>query len=89
MHNGIQVYGSSSGLEMFNVTNVEGDREAYILNSSGDYPDCPSTYLFGKDFSEDYVPYMQCFVVASNSEPVLLFTGEQNSEFISNPIIFK
>lgn len=89
LHNGLQVYGSSTGLNMFNVSNVEGDNEAYLLNTVGDYSGCPAISIFGKDFSEDYEPYVQCFIVASNSKPILLFTGESGGEYALNPVIFE
>jgi hypothetical protein len=89
LHNGLQVYGSSTGLNMFNVSNVESDNEAYLLNTVGDYAGCPAISIFGKDFSEDYETYVQCFIVASNSEPVLLFTGQSGGEYALNPVVFE
>jgi hypothetical protein len=89
LHNGLQVYGSTTGLNMFNVSNVEGNREAYLLNTTGDYSECPAKSIFGKDFAEDYEAYTQCFIVASNSAPVLLFTGESGSEYSFNPVVLE
>lgn len=84
---GKEIYGSFAGFNLFNVETSDGS-PAYILNSTGDYAGCPASAMFEEDF-EKKTPYSQCFVIGSNSEPQLIFVGESNSVYASNPVVFK
>lgn len=87
LYDGVQVYGSTSDMSQFNV--LTNDGEAYILNAFGDYEGCPVSSIFGTDFSEDGAVYIQCLIVASASEPRLVYVGSSGSEYNTNPVDFK
>lgn len=84
---GKEIYGSYAGFNLFSVKSLDGS-PAYILNSTGDYSGCPAKSSFMEDF-ENKMPYSQCFIVGSNSEPSLIFVGDPGSEYASNPAVFK
>jgi len=85
LYDGEQVYGDSTGLSRFRVSSA--DSEAYLLNTTGDYEGCRVSSLFGEDFADDNAVYSQCFIVAAESEPNLIFVGDSGSEFSTNPVI--
>ena len=87
LYSGINVYGTIAELNSFSVKTLNGE-PAYLLSSTGDYAGCEVNPLFQEDF-EDFTPYSQCFIVASNVEPVLLFIGESGSEYNLEPIVLK
>ena len=87
LYSGINVYGTIAELNSFSVKTLNGE-PAYLLSSTGDYAGCEVNPLFQEDF-EDFTPYSQCFIVASNVEPVLLFIGEIGSEYNVEPIVLK